>query len=189
MHRGWPVVAVGVGSADRSGPHEFGHAERKVERLPPVEARVADGLVAVVEMLVEDLVRATKTLGDVVAGELHEGAEVTAAIDAERRDDIRRNHTATHILHWALREVLGDHVKQAGSHVGPDRLRFDFSHFEAVTQADLDRIEALANREVISDAPVRHYETSKSHAESIGAIAFFGDKYGEIVRVLEAGPH
>ena len=87
----------------------------------------------------------------------------------------------------ALREVLGDHVKQAGSHVGPDRLRFDFSHFEGVAQADLDRIEALANREVISDAPVRHYETSKSHAESIGAIAFFGDKYGDIVRVLEAG--
>ena len=123
------------------------------------------------------------------SGELDEGASVTAAIDGERRDDIRRNHTATHILHWALREVLGDHVKQAGSHVGPDRLRFDFSHFEAVTQADLDRIEALANREVISDAPVRHYETSKSHAESIGAIAFFGDKYGDIVRVLEAGPH
>ncbi|MFM7270126.1 MAG: alanine--tRNA ligase, partial [Actinomycetes bacterium] len=125
----------------------------------------------------------------VESGELDEGATVSVAIDGERRDDIRRNHTATHILHWALREVLGDHVKQAGSHVGPDRLRFDFSHFEAVTQADLDRIEALANREVISDAPVRHYETSKSHAESIGAIAFFGDKYGEIVRVLEAGPH
>jgi alanyl-tRNA synthetase len=125
----------------------------------------------------------------VVAGELDEGATVTAAIDGDRRDDIRRNHTATHILHWALREVLGDHVKQAGSHVGPDRLRFDFSHYEGVAQADLDRIEALANREVISDAPVRHYETSKAHAESIGAIAFFGDKYGELVRVLEAGPH
>jgi len=125
----------------------------------------------------------------VVAGELDEGATVTAAIDADRRDDIRRNHTATHILHWALREVLGDHVKQAGSHVGPDRLRFDFSHFEGVVQADLDRIEALANREVISDAPVHHYETSKAHAESIGAIAFFGDKYGDLVRVLEAGPH
>jgi alanyl-tRNA synthetase len=124
----------------------------------------------------------------VESGELDEGAEVVAAIDGERRDDIRRNHTATHILHWALREVLGDHVKQAGSHVGPDRLRFDFSHFEGVSQADLDRIEALANREVISDAPVRHYETSKAHAESIGAIAFFGDKYGDIVRVLEAGP-
>ena len=68
-------------------------------------------------------------------------------------------------------------------------MRFDFSHYEAVTQDELDQIEALANREIISDAKVRHYETSKAHAESIGAIAFFGDKYGDIVRVLEAGEH
>jgi alanyl-tRNA synthetase len=122
-------------------------------------------------------------------GELIESDEVVAAIDAARRDAIRRNHTATHVLHWALREVLGPHVKQAGSLVAPDRLRFDFSHYEAVTQDELDRIEALANREIISDAKVRHYETSKAHAESIGAIAFFGDKYGDIVRVLEAGEH
>ena len=84
--------------------------------------------------------------------------------------------------------MLGTHVKQAGSFVGPDRLRFDFSHHEAVSPDDLVRIEALANEQVISDAPVRHYETTKAHAESIGAIAFFGDKYGDIVRVLEAGP-
>ena len=80
-------------------------------------------------------------------------------------------------------------MKQAGSYVGPDRLRFDFSHYEAVTQDELDQIEAMANREIITDAKVRHYETSKAHAESIGAIAFFGDKYGDIVRVLEAGEH
>ena len=127
--------------------------------------------------------------GKVEQGELVESDEVVAAIDGPRRDAIRRNHTATHVLHWALREVLGTHVKQAGSYVGPDRLRFDFSHFEAVTQAELDQIEALANREIITDAKVRHYETSKAHAESIGAIAFFGDKYGDIVRVLEAGEH
>jgi alanyl-tRNA synthetase len=122
-------------------------------------------------------------------GELVESDEVVAAIDGARRDAIRRNHTATHVLHWALREVLGSHVKQAGSYVGPDRLRFDFSHYEAVTQDELDQIEAMANREIITDAKVRHYETSKAHAESIGAIAFFGDKYGDIVRVLEAGEH
>jgi alanyl-tRNA synthetase len=127
--------------------------------------------------------------GKVEQGELVESDEVVAAIDGPRRDAIRRNHTATHILHWALREVLGTEVKQAGSYVGPDRLRFDFSHFEAVSQSDLDEIEALANREIISDAKVRHYETSKDHAESIGAIAFFGDKYGDVVRVLEAGEH
>src|SRR5207302_10280488 len=102
---------------------------------------------------------------------------------------VRRNYTATHVLHWALREVLGSHVKQAGSLVAPDRLRFDFSHHEALTRDQLDRIEALANAEIIADSPVRHYETTKEHAESLGAIAFFGDKYGDLVRVLEAGEH
>jgi alanyl-tRNA synthetase len=126
---------------------------------------------------------------EVVLGEIAEGDSVTATIDAERRDRIRRNHTATHILHWALREVLGPHVKQAGSLVAPDRLRFDFSHFQAVTPDELDRIEALANREIITDASVRHYETTREHAEAIGAIAFFGEKYGDLVRVLEAGDH
>src|SRR4051794_17854668 len=127
--------------------------------------------------------------GEVVEGTIAEGDEAVARIDGARRDAIRRNHTATHILHWALREVLGQHVKQAGSFVGPDRLRFDFSHHEALTRDQLDRIEAAANSEIIGDAPVRHYETTKEHAESLGAIAFFGDKYGDLVRVLEAGDH
>lgn len=124
---------------------------------------------------------------EVVEGSLKEGDVVTATIDGERRDAIRRNHTGTHILHWALREVLGKHVKQAGSLVAPDRLRFDFSHFAPVSQEELDEIEALANKEIISDAPCRHYETTMDHARELGAIAFFGEKYGEIVRVLEAG--
>ena len=127
--------------------------------------------------------------GTILDGELAEGDRVVASIDAARRDHIRRNHTATHILHWALRQVLGPHVKQAGSLVAPDRLRFDFSHFEAVTPDQLDEVEALANAEIITDAPVRHYETTKEHAEALGAIAFFGDKYGDLVRVLEAGEH
>jgi alanyl-tRNA synthetase len=126
---------------------------------------------------------------EVVDGEIVEGDVATARIDAERRDAIRRNHTATHILHWALREVLGPHVKQAGSYVGPDRLRFDFSHYEAVSREQLDQVEDLANREIIGDAPVRHYETTMDHARELGAIAFFGEKYGDVVRVLEAGEH
>jgi alanyl-tRNA synthetase len=125
----------------------------------------------------------------VESGAIAEGDAVVARIDGARRDAIRRNHTATHVLHWALREVVGPHVQQAGSHVGPDRLRFDFSHFEAVPPADLGRVEAMANAEVITDAPVRHYETTKEHALGLGAIAFFGDKYGDLVRVLEAGEH
>ena len=80
-------------------------------------------------------------------------------------------------------------MKQAGSLVSPEYLRFDFSHHEALTRAQLDEVEALANAEIIGDAPVRHYETTKDHAESLGAIAFFGDKYGDLVRVLEAGEH
>ncbi|MGZ4716872.1 MAG: alanine--tRNA ligase [Acidimicrobiales bacterium] len=122
-------------------------------------------------------------------GEITEGQPAIVAIDVERRNAIRRNHTATHLLHWALREVLGEHVKQQGSLVDPSRLRFDFSHYEAVTPDELARIEDLANHEILDNTPVRHYETTKEFAEQLGAIAFFGDKYGDIVRVLEAGPH
>jgi alanyl-tRNA synthetase len=125
----------------------------------------------------------------VVDGELLPGQEVTATIDGERRDAIRRNHTATHLLHWALRQVLGDHVKQQGSLVAPDRLRFDFSHYEPMTSEQIQQVEDLVNADVLANHPARHYETSRDHAVEIGAIAFFGEKYGDIVRVLEAGPH
>ncbi|MET0879977.1 MAG: alanine--tRNA ligase [Acidimicrobiales bacterium] len=124
-----------------------------------------------------------------VDGEIEVAQVAHAAIDVERRDAIRRNHTGTHILHWALREVLGDHVKQQGSLVAPDRLRFDFSHFEPVSAEQIAAIEDLANREILTDAEVRHTEMDKAAAEALGAIAFFGDKYGDRVRVLEAGPH
>ncbi len=121
-------------------------------------------------------------------GSLAEGDIVDARIDGVRRDRIRRNHTATHILHWALRETLGDHVKQAGSHVSAERLRFDFSHFESVGVDELAVIEAMANSVVITGGSVTHDEMTKAEAEARGAIAFFGDKYGDVVRVLEAGP-
>ena len=128
------------------------------------------------------------TRARVVDGELAAGQVATAAIDVERRDAIRRNHTATHLLHHALRQVLGDHVKQAGSLVAPDRLRFDFSHYEPVTPEQIEEIERLANAETLANTDVRAFETTKSEAEELGAIAFFGDKYGDVVRVLEAGP-
>jgi alanyl-tRNA synthetase len=125
----------------------------------------------------------------IIEGEIVPGQQVVAAIDVDRRNAVRRNHTATHLLHWALRLVLGEHVKQQGSLVDPDRLRFDFSHYEAVTPDELVRIENLVNQAVLDNEPVRHYETTKEFAEQLGAIAFFGDKYGDIVRVLEAGSH
>src|SRR3954453_3001241 len=126
-------------------------------------------------------------LAVIVDGEILPGQEATAKIDVERREAIRRNHTGTHLLHWGVREVLGTHVKQQGSLVAPDRLRFDFSHYQPVTREELDQVEALVNARVLANEPVRAYETSKDEAEKTGAIAFFGDKYGDVVRVVEAG--
>ena len=123
----------------------------------------------------------------VVRGLPRAGTKVVASIDNDRRRAIRRHHTATHVLHWALRTVLGEHVKQAGSLVEPERLRFDFSHFAAVTDEELERVEQLANLEVLANTGVDAYETSKDDATKAGAIAFFGDKYGDTVRVLKAG--
>ena len=100
-----------------------------------------------------------------------------------------RNHTGTHLLHSALRRVLGDHVRQQGSHVAPDRLRFDFSHQSQVKGEELRAVAELANEDVISDDPVDIREMSKVEADASGAIAFFGDKYGDQVRVVRAGRH
>ena len=125
--------------------------------------------------------------GVVRAGALAEGDEVDAIIDVTRRERIRRNHTATHLLHWALRLVLGDHAKQAGSLVRPDRLRFDFTHFEAMSTEQLDKVERLVNAKIFENHPVRAYETSITSAKESGVTALFGEKYGEFVRVLEVG--
>ncbi len=124
-----------------------------------------------------------------ISGTVEVGQVATASIDTDRRAAIRRNHTATHILHWALRSVLGDHVKQQGSWVGPDRLRFDFSHYDAMTPEQIREVEDLVNAEVLDNSICHNFETTMAEAERLGAIAFFGDKYGEVVRVLEAGRH
>jgi len=121
------------------------------------------------------------------AGSLEVGETVHAVIDHLHRERIRRNHTATHLLQWALRLVLGEHVKQSGSYVSPERLRFDFTHFEAVTAAQIDKVERLVNAKIMEDHPVRAYETSLASARESGVTALFGEKYGQIVRVLEIG--
>jgi alanyl-tRNA synthetase len=121
-------------------------------------------------------------------GEVRAGQDALATIDGERREGIRRNHTATHLLHSALRTVLGDHVRQQGSLVAPDYLRFDFSHHAQPTREELDEVLALANDAVLTDVTVDTTETSREEAEKMGAIAFFGDKYGTAVRVVQAGP-
>ena len=120
------------------------------------------------------------------SGRMIEGEGVVASVDAKRRARITRNHTGTHILHAALRSVLGEHVNQAGSYVGPDRLRFDFTHFQAVTRDEIARIEQLANDEIMKATPLNIYETSIDEARASGVTALFGEKYGERVRVVEA---
>ncbi len=122
-----------------------------------------------------------------VSGEVRAGQDALATIDGERREAIRRNHTATHLLHAALRAVLGDHVRQQGSLVSPEYLRFDFSHHAQPTAAELDEVFARANAAVLTDVGVETTETSREEAEDMGAIAFFGDKYGSSVRVVRAG--
>ena len=125
--------------------------------------------------------------GRVINGELRKGDLVTAAIDAERRGSTARNHSATHLLHAALREVLGEHVQQKGSLVAPDRLRFDFSHHGAVNREELATIEALVNRRVRENTEVGTREMSFADAIEAGALALFGEKYADHVRVIDMG--
>jgi alanyl-tRNA synthetase len=109
---------------------------------------------------------------------------VTAKVDVEKRDATRRNHTATHLMHAALREVLGTHVKQAGSVVAPNYLRFDFSHYQPLTDAEVEEIERLVNYHILRNEPVQTDEMAVEEAMRSGAMALFGEKYGEKVRVL-----
>lgn len=118
------------------------------------------------------------------SGELTNDAIVSAEVNAEERKQIVKNHTATHLLHKALKEVLGEHVNQAGSYVGPDRLRFDFSHFGQVTKEELEQIERLVNDRIWEDIAVVIAEKPIDEAKKMGAMALFGEKYGEIVRVV-----
>ena len=126
-------------------------------------------------------------VGVIEEGTISVGDSVTATIDAGRRELIRRNHTATHLLDAALKKVLGDHVNQAGSLVAPDRMRFDFTHFEALTKDELDRIEGMVNAEIFAAKPVVTQIMSIEDAKAAGAVALFGEKYGDVVRVVSAG--
>ncbi|HFD80583.1 MAG TPA: alanine--tRNA ligase, partial [Gammaproteobacteria bacterium] len=126
-------------------------------------------------------------VGQLRKGTLKTGDRVEALVDRERRQAIRLNHSATHLLHAALRQVLGEHVQQKGSLVGPDRLRFDFAHFQPLTEDELQRVEALVNREIRANAEVQTRVMAVDEAMEAGAMALFGEKYGERVRVLSIG--
>ncbi|MFZ2864637.1 MAG: alanine--tRNA ligase [Ignavibacteriaceae bacterium] len=119
---------------------------------------------------------------------LKPGAEVIAEVDENRRWDIMRNHSVTHFLHKALREVLGTHVQQAGSYVGPDRLRFDFTHFAKLTNEEIQKIESIVNEQTRKNYPLKHHRnTPFDEAKKMGALMFFGDKYGDKVNVVQFG--
>ncbi|MCM3473121.1 alanine--tRNA ligase [Brevibacillus borstelensis] len=125
----------------------------------------------------------------VEAGTLRVGDEVRAEVNREARLDITKNHTATHLLHQALKDVLGTHVNQAGSLVAPERLRFDFTHISAITPEELEQIEKIVNEKVWANLAVEISNRSLTEAKAMGAMALFGEKYGDIVRVVKVGEY
>jgi alanyl-tRNA synthetase len=127
--------------------------------------------------------------GVVESGEVREGEEVHGEVDAVRREATMRAHTATHIVHWTLKHLLGEHARQAGSLVAPGRLRFDFPHHSSVGWDALEQAEEIANAKTSADEQVTIYETTFEEAKNQGAIALFGEKYGDFVRVVEVGDY
>jgi len=197
------IVAVlegGEGPADAEDDHDAADAafvEIFLDRTPFYAeggGQVGDTGTIVTETGIADILDTQYAVPGLIAhkarvsGEIRAGQDALATIDGARREAVRRNHTATHLLHAALRAVLGDHVRQQGSLVSPDYLRFDFSHHGAPSTEELEEIFARANEAVLGDPAVETVETTREDAEQMGAIAFFGDKYGSSVRVVRAGP-
>ncbi|MDP4535521.1 alanine--tRNA ligase [Alkalimonas collagenimarina] len=139
---------------------------------------------------VTDTIKVGKAHGHkgTLKGSLQLGQKINAQIDERRRQAIRQNHSATHLVHAALRQVVGEHVTQKGSLVGPDRFRFDFSHFEAVTAAELQQVEQLVNQHIQANHPVQTELMDLESAKAAGAMALFGERYDEAVRVLTMSP-
>ena len=165
-----PYYAESGGQVDDHGWIEFSGSKFKVDALSKVNGMVVH--------IIDEV--ANLKIGD----------EVTAFVDGKRRADIMRNHSATHFLHKALREILGQHVQQSGSLVEPERLRFDFSHFEKVKEAELDAIESLVNEKLRENIPLSHHrDTPFEEAKKMGALMFFGDKYGDKVNVVQFGDY
>ncbi len=123
--------------------------------------------------------------GKLKKGKIKVGDKIKASVDIKSRKDVSKNHTATHLLHWALRNVLGQEVKQSGSFVSPGRLRFDYTTYQTPKKEDLERIEKLVNEKIQANDTVRCFETTREYAQEIGAISLFEEKYGKFVRVIE----
>ncbi|MGH2635661.1 MAG: alanine--tRNA ligase [Actinomycetota bacterium] len=155
--------------------------DRGVVRAPGGTIRVTDAQLGPGDVIVH--------AGVVDSGEIREGEEVHGEVDSHLREATARAHTATHIVHWTLRHLLGEHARQAGSLVAPGRLRFDFPHHSAVGWDALEQAEEIANAKASSDEQVTIYETTFDEAKNQGAIALFGEKYGDFVRVVEVGDY
>ena len=188
------VVAI-IGASELAEVTEAGeHAEIVLDSTPfygESGGQVGDTGVIQSEtgvFRVEDTQRPAQGLvvhrGVVIEGFIQVGQRVSARVDRARRDDIRRNHTATHLLHAALHQVLGEHARQAGSLVAPDRLRFDFTSIEAVGDERIQAIERIVNEEILANEPVQTTIMSYTDAMDTGAMALFGEKYGDVVRVV-----
>jgi alanyl-tRNA synthetase len=159
-----------------------------VHRARPVKSDTTESLTAEhVEDAEQTINSAFEVLGDLSG--LGGKTVLRAVVDTRRRVATARNHTATHLLHRALRQTLGEHVHQAGSLVTPDRLRFDFSHFSAISDRDLEAVERLVNEKIRENIPVDCFEKPLDEARRMGATAIFGEKYGEIVRVVQMGDY
>lgn len=182
--------AVGQAAADDEVEIFLDHSPFYAEAGGQVGDRglieAGDGRAAVVDTLhPADDVHAQRCR--IESGRIAVGDEVVASVDAGRRQAIRRSHTATHLLHHALRQVLGEHAVQSGSVVEPDRLRFDFSHYAAMTEEQMREVEEIINRDVLAAAPVTAHIMALDQAKAAGAIALFGEKYGEEVRMIQVG--
>ena len=175
---------------------EFADDQRMILSSTPFYAE-SGGQVGDKGMIYNDkmnfVVETTKQIGQYIVhhGEYKEGkppvqgAKVIAKVDSESRRPTERNHTVTHLLHKSLRKVLGDHISQAGSLVHPDYMRFDFTHFEKISQKDLERIEQLVNEQILRDLPVSWRYLELEEAKKMGAVALFGEKYGDTVRMVQ----
>jgi alanyl-tRNA synthetase len=152
-----------------------------VLRAEGVQVRIKDAVMPVPGTIVHR--------AEIIKGSVAVGDKLGAVVDEERRLDVARNHTATHLLHGALREVLGEHAAQSGSLVAPNRLRFDFSHLSALTAEEKTRVERIVNAKIRENIPVKTQTMSYDEAVEEGAIALFGEKYGDRVRVVRVGEY
>jgi alanyl-tRNA synthetase len=165
-----PFYALGGGQVSDLGVIECEQGDCRARVADVVRLGDDQALVAVLEQ-----------------GELHEGERVVARVAREVRHATECNHTTTHLLHAALRQRLGPHVRQAGSYVGPDKLRFDFSHGQALSAKELSDVEDQVNAWILENQPVRAITTTLDEARALGAMALFGEKYGDVVRMVEVG--